>query len=171
MPSQKNTQQLAELKEKIQTAKAIALADYRGLTVGQITELRTKIKEVGGELKVAKNTLLKLALDNAELNQTKALIGPTLILFANEDEATPLKILVDFAQEYELPTLKAGFLGEEFLDVAQLTALAKLPSRQQLQAKFVGQLSAPIHGLVNVLSGNLRNLIYVLQAIKQSRKN
>ena len=170
MPSQKNIQEVAALKEKAALAKAIALTDYRGLTVTQMTQLRDKVRAVGGELQVTKNTLLKLALNNEELNQTEALTGPTLTLFAYEDEVSPLKAIVDFAKDNELPKLKVGFLGKDFLNAEKLLHLALLPSREELQAKLVGQLAAPIHGFVNVLSGNLRNLVLVLKTIGE-RKN
>lgn len=170
MPSQKNIDALQELKDKAGKAKAIALTDYLGLSVAQMTELRDKVREAGGELKVTKNTLLKRALENDELNQTDALEGPTLTLFAYEDEVAPLKAVVEFAKEHEIPTLKAGFLGKEFLNLERLQGLAQLPSREELQAKVVGQISAPIYGFVNVLSGNLRNLVYVLQSIKDQKE-
>ncbi|OGD63013.1 50S ribosomal protein L10 [Candidatus Beckwithbacteria bacterium RBG_13_42_9] len=171
MPSQKNTQQLEALKEKAAKAKSIALTDYRGLTVAQMTNLRNKVREAGGELHVAKNTLLKLALQSDELNQTNALEGPTLTLFAYEDEVAPIKAIVDFAKENELPHLKAGFLGQDFLNKEKLLALAKLPAREQLYAHLVGQLNAPISGFVNVLSANIRNLVYVLSAIKDKNNH
>ena len=170
MPSQKNIHQLEELKQKADQAKSIALADYRGLNVGQITKLRSLVKEAGGELLVTKNTLLKLALKNDQLNQTEALTGPTLVLFANDDEVTPLKAVAEFARENEMPKLKAGFLGKEFLSIDKITYLSKLPSRQELQAKFVSQMAAPLSGLVNLLSGSLRNLVYVLNALKKNKE-
>ena len=170
MPSQKNIHQLEELKQKADQAKSIALADYRGLNVGQITKLRSQVKEAGGELLVAKNTLLKLALKSDQLNQTEALTGPTLVLFANDDEVAPLKAMAEFARENEMPTLKAGFLGKEFLSVDKIIYLSKLPSRQELQARFVSQMAAPLSGLVNLLSGSLRNLVYVLNALKENKE-
>lgn len=171
MPSNKNIKQLDNLIEKVKKSKSLALTDYRGLTVSQMTDLRQKVEEEGGELLVSKNTLLKLAFQKRGLpdDAESVLNGPTLALFSYEDEVAPLKTLVGFAKENELPTLKAGFLGKEFLNIESLFSLANIPSRVELQAKFFGQLSAPIYGFVNVLSGNIRNLIYVLNKIKDKK--
>jgi len=171
MPSQQNITALQELKDKAAKAKAIALTDYLGLSVAQMTQLRQQVIQAGGELKVTKNTLLKLAFQDLGLSRDieDVLRDPTLTLFAYEDEVTPLKVIVEFAKENEIPTLKAGFLGKEFLSRDKLQDLAQLPSREELQAKVVAQLAAPIYGFVNVLSGNLRNLVYVLQAIKDQK--
>jgi large subunit ribosomal protein L10 len=171
MPSQQNIDALQELKDKAAKAKAIALTDYLGLSVAQLSQLRDKVRQVGGELRVTKNTLLKLAFADAGFPKEieTALEGPTLTLFAYEDEVAPLKAIVEFARENEIPTLKAGFLGKEFLRLERLQALAALPSREQLHAQVVGQLSAPIYGFVNVLFANLRSLVYVLQSIGEKK--
>lgn len=171
MPSQKNIQQLKDLKEKAAKAKSLALADYRGLTVAQMTQLRNSIKEAGGELLVAKNTLLKLALDNKELSQENILTGPTLTLFAYEDEITPLKAMVEFEKENELPSIKAGFLGKEFLVKEKVLALAQLPGLNEVKAQLVRQVGAPLSSLVFVLSASIRQLIYALNAIVKKKQS
>lgn len=172
MPSTKNINQLKNLKDKIAKAKSLALTDYKGLNANQQNLLRSKIKEVGGEVLIAKNTLLKLAFNNKDLNQTNHLTGPTMLLLSYDDEVAPLKALVDFAKEADLPKLKAGFLGANFLETDQIISLAKLPNKPQLQAQLTSQLAAPFYGLVNVLSANLKNFVYVLNAIaKEKNKN
>ena len=167
MPSSKNIQAVEELKTKLDGAKAVILADYLGLTVAQMGDLRDKIRAAAGELSVAKNTLIKLALQKPELDSV--LQGPTAILIAKEDEISPLKALVEFAKNAELPKLKAGILDDRILSTDELNQLAKLPGKLELQAKVVGVLKGPLYGLVNVLSGNTRKLVYVLNAIKDQK--
>jgi len=171
MPSQKNINQLKTIQEKIAQAKSIVLADYRGLSVSQQDELRKAVKQVDGELIVAKNTLVRLALKQENINlpndlQT-SLQGPTITLLAYEDEIAPIKALAEFAKNHQLPEIKAGFLNKEPLSADQVNQLAKLPTKIELLAKTVATIKAPLSGIVNVLSGNLKNLVYALQAIKE----
>ncbi len=174
MPSQKNIQALENLKDKLSRSKAVVFADYKGLNVGQITDLRQKVKEIGGELKVTKNTLLKRALKEYEPRATSHepfLTGPTATLFAYEDEVAPIKALYEFSQENGLPKFKAGFLGEEFLSAARVTELGQLPEKEILLAKVVGAVNAPLSGLVNVLQGNMRKLVVVLKEIQKNKSD
>lgn len=160
MPSEKNVAALKLLKTKIQQAKSIVFADASGLSVNLQRELRQQVKLAGGELVVVKNTLLKLALDTKDL-----LPGPTITLFAYEDEIAPLKALAEFAKSHDLPKIKAGFLAKEALSKEQVEQLAALPTKIELLAKTVGTLKSPLSGFVNVLQGNIRKLVYVLSAI------
>lgn len=160
MPSDKNVATVNLLKTKISQAKAIVFADASGLSVNLQRELRQKVKLAGGELIVVKNTLLKLALGAKEL-----LVGPTITLLAYEDEIAPLKALAEFARTHDLPKIKAGFLAKEPLTKDQAEALAALPTKVELLAQAIGSLQSPLFGLVNVLQGNLRKLVYVLKAV------
>jgi len=170
MPSQKNIDQLKTLKEKISAAKSVVFSDYHGLTVAQIQELRSKVQESKGEFTVAKNTLIKLALKDQKLTlEDSILTGPTAILIATEDEISPIKALVEFAKTNQLPTVKAGILENRALTASEVQNLALLPGRLQLQAKLVGTLAAPLSGFINVLQGNLRGLVGVLDAIKKQK--
>lgn len=159
------------MTEKLAKAKAIVLADYHGLSVAQVSRLRQKVKEVGGELAVAKNTLLKLALKKTDhqLPADYQLTGPTIALFSFEDEITPLKILSGFAQENQLPKIKQGFLGKALLTIERVEELAKLPGKEQLKAMLLTRLNWPINGLVFVLKGNLQKLTLALEAIKNQK--
>lgn len=171
MPSQKNITELNNLKEKLSKAKSLVLADYCGLTVNQINTLRNKIREVGGELKITKNTLLRIALKQSNLQLTtnnSQLTGPTAVVFAYDDEIAPLKAIADFAKEQELPKFKAGFLDDRLLTIEELEQLANLPTKDQLQAKLVGCLNSPISGFVYTLKANLNKLVMVLKQIKNN---
>lgn len=161
MPSEKNVSTVNLLKTKIQEAKSIVMADASGLSVNLQRELRQAVKLAGGELIVVKNTLLQLALGVKEI-----LPGPTITLLAYQDEIAPIKALAEFAKTHDLPKIKAGFLAKDPLTKEQVEALAKLPTKIELLAKTVGTLKGPINGFVNVLSGNIRKLIYALKAIE-----
>ncbi len=173
MPNQKNIEEVKRLSEKVKQAKSIVLADYRGLPVNLQQKLRRQIREAGGELLVAKNTLLNIALKQEKVELPKdfatLLQGPTITLLAYEDEVAPIKALAEFAKENKLPQVKCGFLGKESLSADKVEELSKLPTKLDMIAKTVGTIKAPLTGFVNVLSGNLRNLIYALEAIKQKK--
>lgn len=164
---------VATLTEKIKKAKTLAFTDYRGLTVNQISQLREKVKEAGGEFIVAKNSLLSRALTSNQLPVTSnQLAGPTATIFSYEDEIAPIKAIAESAKAIGLPSFKFGFFGQDFIDSAALESLAKIPSRPELAAKLVGALSSPIYGFVSVLFANIRNLVSVLdQAAKQEVKS
>lgn len=170
MPSAKNISLVAQLESKVAQAKALVLADYRGLSVADIQKLRAQIRTAGGTLTVAKNTLLKIALKNEGL--APALQGPTALILALEDTLAPIKALVDFATAHalNLPTPKAGLLDDRVLTAEDIKSLAALPSRDQLIAQLISSLQTPAYGLVTVLQGNLRSLVYALSAVKNKKE-
>ena len=172
MPSPKNIDQVKNLKTKLQQAKSVVLADYRGLSVNLQQELRRKVKAAGGELLVIKNSLLKIALQEEKFDLEpliNAFTGPIITLLAYQDELAPIKALADFAQENQLPEVKAGFLNKDPFTKEQIEELAQLPTKVELIAKTVATIKAPLSGIVNVLSGNLRHLTYALKAIKNQK--
>jgi large subunit ribosomal protein L10 len=166
----KKEQTVADLKERLEKAKTLVLADQSGLSVAKSGELKKKLKAVDAEILVAKNTLLKIATKETGFDlPDEVLEGPTAALFAYGDSVSPLKELTAFAKENEKPVIKAGFLGKTFLTVARISDLAKLPSKETLRGKVVGGLYSPLYGLANVLNGNIRNLVYTLNAIRESK--
>ena len=173
-------EKVAKLAEKVSRAKSLTFANYHGLSASRIATLRAKIKALGGEFLVEKNTLLSRAIQNTkykipaspEGRQNTKLTGPTAAILAYEDEISPIREIAASNKEIGFPTFKFGFLDKDFLDSAQLENLAKLPGKDQLLAQFVGSLASPIYGIVNVLSANIRNLISVLnQASKASAQS
>lgn len=161
---------VAEVKERFQRAKAVVLTDYRGLNVGELTDLRKKLREAGVEYKVVKNTLAARAAREAELAELEAhLAGPIAMAFGYEDPAVPAKILATFAREHKNLELKAGILEGRVLGQTEVKALADLPSREQLLAMVAGVFQAPLRGLAVVLSGPMRNLAYGLEALRKQR--
>ncbi|MDO8487063.1 MAG: 50S ribosomal protein L10 [Candidatus Curtissbacteria bacterium] len=161
------------LDDKVSRAKTMAFVNYQGLTVNQISQLRDKIKTAGGEMVVAKNTLMSRALStNHYALSTKDLIGPTATVFSYEDEIAPIRTIADTAKTLGgIPKFKFGFFGRDLLDLAGIEKLAKIPSRGELQAKVVSVLASPLYGIVNVLQANIRNLAVVLNQIAKKGTN
>ncbi|MBI2020064.1 50S ribosomal protein L10 [Candidatus Daviesbacteria bacterium] len=158
------------LKDKLSRAKALVFADYKGLTMKQLSDLRVKLSEQNAEFTITKNNLLKLALPTSDFRlPTSEFDGPTATLFAYDDEISPIKVLVKALKDAALGKVKAGFLGTESLDEARITQLASLPTKDELRGQTVGVLVAPLQGMVSVLQGNLRNLVYALSEIQKQR--
>ena len=162
---------VAEFAEKLKEAKAAFLADYRGLDVEQANDLRNKLREVGVEYRVVKNTLLRLAAkDTDAVCLDEHLSGPTAIALVNDDPVAPAKALVEFAKKYEIFELKAGMLEGKLLDAAAIKALSDLPSREELLGKMLGSMSAPATNFVGVLAAVPRSFVQVLAAIKDQKE-
>ena len=159
-----------DIKTKFETCKSAVLIDYRGLTVEEVTNLRNKFREAGVEYRVLKNTMIRRAVDALGMEGLEPVLeGPTAVAFGMEDAVAPAKIISDFIKETEKTEIKAGVLEGKVVDVAAVKALASLPSREVLLAKVLGSMNAPITGFVTALSGNIRNLLYVLNAIGEKK--
>ncbi|MFQ6015882.1 MAG: 50S ribosomal protein L10 [Anaerolineae bacterium] len=161
----KKEQLVDEIADKLARSKAVILTDYRGLRVTDINRLRNQLRDTSTGYHVVKNTLTKLALERAGFPVPAELFdGPVAIGFCYEDVVAPVKTILNFNKETGLVTIKGGFLGNTQISAQEIRAIAALPSRDVLVGQVVGGLRAPIFGLVNVLSGTLRGLLYVLQA-------
>ena len=128
---------VSEIKDKCNDAKSIVLFDYRGLTDNQIKDLRIKLRENDSEYKVYKNTLLKIAFKDLDINFDEYLSGPTAIAFSNDDVAA-VKVLSDTAKKNETLVLKAGYIENSVCDKAKLDEFAKIPSREGLYTMLAG---------------------------------
>ncbi|MFB5268938.1 50S ribosomal protein L10 [Paenibacillus enshidis] len=130
---------------KLRESATTVVADYRGLTVAQVTELRKQLREAGIEFQVLKNTLLRRATAAAELTDLdSALTGPTAIAFSADDVVAPAKILNDFAKKNDALKLKGGVLEGRVVSVEEVKALAELPSREGLLSMLLSVLQAPV---------------------------
>ncbi len=159
-----------EVVEKLQSAKSVVVTDYKGLDVASITELRKQLREAGVEYKVVKNTLARIAAKKAEWDDLNQMfVGPTAIAFGIEDAVSPAKILVDFAKDNEQLEIKGGALNGEIISLDKVKSLADIPPREVLLAKALAGMKSPISGLVNVLQGNLRGFVQVLNQIKEQK--
>ncbi len=162
---------VAEFTEKLKSAKAAFLADYRGLTVDQANDLRNKLRVAGVEYRVVKNTLLRLAAKDTDCAcLDEQLTGPTAIALAIGDPVAPAKALVEFSKLNKTFELKAGMLDGKLLSAVDIKALADLPSREQLLAKMLGSMSAPATNFVGVLAAVPRSLVQVLAAIQDQKE-
>ncbi len=167
---EKKKEGLKQLVEKINSARVLILADYCKLTVKEITDLRRMLRTEGSEYNVVKNTLLKRAVDEIGFSNLKEYLeGPTALLLGYKDPISPLKVLVKFVKEIEKGSIKAAVIEKAYVDKEQIQAIAKLPSREDLIAKVVLAFKSPMFGLVNVLQGNLRSLVYVLNSIREKK--
>jgi len=164
MPTQRKIFTVQNLTQKLKDTKALFLADYRGLSVSQMADLRAQVKKAGGELEVVKNRLLGRAAKEAKVTiADEVLTGPTAALWAWEDELEPLKALNDFAQKTGLPKIKFGIFEGKAITLERIKELACLPTIKELKARLVRTLQSPASGLTNALSWNVRKLVYVLK--------
>lgn len=160
-----------EISDKLRRSVSAVLTDYRGLNVTEATTLRKELREAGIEYRVLKNTLTKLAAEKVGYEELKKdLVGPTAIAFSYDDPVAPAKILSRFAKKYKKLVLKSGVVEGKIIDVAAISALAELPSREVLLAQVLAGFQAPVSGFVNVLQGNLRNFACVINAIKEQKE-
>ncbi|MDD5416225.1 MAG: 50S ribosomal protein L10 [Candidatus Daviesbacteria bacterium] len=166
---QQKEDSVAKLSEQLSKAKSVVFADYKGLSMKQLSNLRDQLREVNGEFTITKNTLLQRALPTTNYQLPTELEGPTATLFAYDDEISPIKILVKTLKDVALGKIKSGFFGGTALDEGKILQLAALPTKLELKGQIVGILAAPLQGMVSVLNGNLRNLVYALNQIKISK--
>jgi large subunit ribosomal protein L10 len=165
-------QVVAELHDKLQRAKAVFLADFRGMDVGKATRLRDELRKASVEYKVVKNTLLDLASRETDKESLSPhYIGPTAIAFSYDDPVAAAKVLSRFAKEQQAAfRLKAGVLSGKMISVADIQALADLPSREVLIAKLLGTMQAPATNFVGVLAAVPAGFVRLLDAIKTRKE-
>lgn len=168
---------VAQLKEQLESAKGVVLTSYKGLTVAQDTELRRELREAGVSYHVVKNTMLRIAAKEAGIEGIeKHLEGTTAFAFSTEDAVAPAKVICGFIkknklEDAEVLTVKVGMVEGKVIGVDEVKALAALPSREELIAKLLGSMNAPISNTVNVLQGVIRNAVYVLDAIRSQKES
>lgn len=172
----KNKEQKKEivrtLKTHIEKAKSIVFANFDALEVKENEILRKNLKKENSEYMVAKKTLMNLAFVDTKIDNlnVKDFEGRVAAIFGYEDEVAPAKIVGEFKKTHEDNIdFLGGILENKYLNKEEVTALAKLPSKQELYAKIVGSLNAPVSGFVNVLAGNLRGLVNVLKSIEEKK--
>ncbi len=174
MPLSRSQKQkiVEDLKDKLSRQKAVIFTNIQGLKVKNLTELRKKLRKEEIDYKMVKKTLFKIALPKnfSEFN-LKEKEGEIAAAFDYKDEVSPAKILYQFSRANENLKIIGGIIGGKFFQKEEVLFLAKLPPREQLLAKLVGTINAPIAGFVNVLQGNIKSLLYLLSNLKtQSAK-
>jgi len=172
MARPEKAKQVEELSEIFNNARCVVLNDFTGLNVEKISALRRLCEKAGVEFRVVKNTLAKRSIKGTPAEDLEQYFdGPTALAISRESENISAKILVKFAEEYELPRLKAGVVEGKVIDATGVLALAKLPSKEELMSKLLGGIMSPGNRLVSVLQGSLRNLLYALNAIVEKKQS
>jgi large subunit ribosomal protein L10 len=169
MPKSKLQKQktVEELKENLKKAKSVVFTDIQGIKAKDLVALRRKVKEAQGNLKVAKKTLIDLALKGTEKSpQAKEMNGEVAVLFAFEDSIRALKSLYEFSQTHESLKFISGIFDGLLVGKDELLVLAQLPPKEELLAKLVSRLASPMSGLINTFQGNIKGLIVVLAKAK-----
>jgi large subunit ribosomal protein L10 len=160
-----------DVKEKVQDASMIVFADYRGLSVSDMTELRQQLSEEQASLTVFKNTMMRIALSELEIEYPdEMLIGPSALVRAEGDPTKVSKLLVKYAKKKECFAIKGGIYEDSIIEDSVIIQLSQLPGREELIAKSVGLIKSPITNLVLCLSSPIQGLINALNAIKEKKQ-
>lgn len=159
------------LSDGLKNAKGVVFANFQGLKVSDFEQLRKTCRESNVSVLVAKKTLVKRAYEEANLGDisTKDFSGGVATFIGNNDEISAAKIVNDFAKTHEVVQIFGGVLEGKFINTSSVKSLAALPTKEQLLSQLVGTLNAPVSGFVNVLAGNLRNLVGILNNIKEAK--
>ena len=167
MPTKEKVETVADLKDRLERATIVVGTEYRGLTVKEMQALRRKMREGGLELKVVKNTLLKLAAEQAgQPDVTKIVEGPTALAIAYGDVIEAAKAVTDYAQSApQAFSLRGGFFEGSVLSAADLKDLTKIPPRPVLIAQFMGQIESPLRNFIALLDSPLQELTQLLQSL------
>ena len=167
MPSTANSAQVEQLKETLKTAKSVAIVEYAGTTVNDQVKLRSALRKVGGEFRVAKNTLISIALGKPELKDS--LEGMNGLVISFTDEVAAIKELFKFHKDSEKLVIKQGVLADKVLSAEEVENLSKLTGKNELIATLISRINGPAYGLVGVLKASQRSLVYALNAIAQKQ--
>lgn len=163
---------VADLTARLKASSTAVLADYRGMTVGQMRDLRSRLRGGGIEMVVVKNTLARRAARAAGYEPLSAeLVGPIAMLFADEDVSAPARILNDYIKANRKMVIKAGLLEGQLIKADAVTELADLPSREILLSRLLGAMQAPLGNLASVLQAPLTKLARTLDAVRSQKES
>ena len=163
---------IAALKETMKNAKGTVLTDYRGIKVAQDTKLRRKMREAGVQYSVIKNNMASIAAKEAGIEGLDDYLkGPLAMVSSDKDPVAAAKLISEFIKENRIMEIKGGLVEGKVIDADGVKALANLPSREVLLARLLGSMQSPITGFVTVLQGNIRNLVYALDAVRQQKES
>ena len=170
MPTLQKESIVEEIKERLTGSEGILMADYRGLTVKEMQELRTKVRDAGADLKIYKNRLTQIALRELAMpSLDEYLNGPTALVFVADDPVAPAKALQDFAKLHQALEVKGGLVQNQVVDAASVKAIASLPSREELIAKVMGLLLSPIRGFMGMANAPASAFARTLQAVADQK--
>lgn len=162
---QQKQEMVADYVDKMSRSKVLILADYRGLTVARMTELRQRLRETDGQFQVVKNSLFTLALEQVDLPiPTEYLEGPVAVGYCLGDAPPMAKAMMDYAREADSLRIKGAIMGSSVLDYDAVKAMAELPPREVLLAQLLGSVQGPMSSLVSTITAPLREIVQVLKA-------
>src|SRR5438046_144886 len=163
---------IAEIATQIDKSDAIFAVDYRGISVSQAAELRTKLLDADAVFKVVKNSLTERAADQVGAQTLKAyLTGPTALTFVRGDIAMAAKAIADFGRANQLLPFKGGLMEGDVLEVEEIRALSKLPSREMLYGQLIGVVASPVSGLVRTLNALIGGLAVALGGVREKKES
>ena len=172
MPNAKNIKKVDELTEKLERAKGVYLTDYIGLNVQDITDLRREFYENDVEYLVTKNTLLKIAANNSNLNDLDSVLnGSTAVAFSYEDPTSPARVIKKFTKDNDLPKVKGIVIDGEFIDGSEFDRIANLPTKEESLAIFVALLQSPLLKLIWALKSPMSDMTNMLNNLKEKESN
>jgi large subunit ribosomal protein L10 len=167
---QQKEAEVRDFIDHVKDAKSAVIADLTPLTVPEATELRQKAREQQVGVHAIKKTLFRKACEEAGVAYDEAALeGSIMLLYGQGDEIAPAKLVADLKKKHKELLVQGGVLESRWVSAAEIAELAKLPSKEQLIAQVVGTVRAPLSGLVGVLQGNMRGLVYALNAIKDAK--
>jgi large subunit ribosomal protein L10 len=159
------------LEQRLRSATVVILTDYRGLSVTEITTLRSRLRAARLEYRVAKNTLLNRAAEKVGVSDLSTFLsGPTAVVFGRDDPSVPARLLLEFIRQYRKLEIKGGLVDGQSLNAEAVQSLATLPTKRELLARVAGAVGGPLRGLVTALSGPPRGLVTVLDALRRLRE-
>ena len=173
MPTNRKIAEVEELSELFSNSEIILLAEYIGTSVSQMSELRKALNNASASFRITKNTLAKLAVDKANKSiLSEQIKGPIGFVFSNDEASSVTKTIFDFTEKNNVPFIvKIGLLNDELVDELTLIKLSKLPSKEILLSKLIGNMNSPISNFVFIISANVRSLVTVIQRhIDQSQE-
>lgn len=166
MPTERKIATVADLTDKMARMQLTVVADYRGLTVAEMAELRSKLRDDGADFVVAKNTLIRLAARATGNEAIEPLLaGPTALALVYDDVAKVAKTLDTYISSSPKVSIRGGLLGKTLISADGLEQVTKLPSREQVLGQIVGGIQSPLTGLVGVLNAPLNNIVGILNAV------
>lgn len=169
MPNQRKIDNVSDLTSKLERMQVAVVADYRGLSVAEITDLRKRLRESGAELVVAKNTLTLIAARESGYEVIEPLLaGPTAVAFAYDDVSKFVKAINDFNRGPKKLVVRGGVLGTTLLKEDVLEKIASLPTKDQVRAEVLGGLAAPVNGLAGVLAAPVNDIVNLIDATSKS---
>lgn len=168
----KKAQTIEDLRAALLKSKFTVVSDYQGTTVFELTALRRQIQKAGGDLTIAKNTLIKKAVEDQDFAEKLGdyLSGPTAVAYTDGDPVPVAKALTEYVKAAKKTSIKGGILEGKQVSENEIKSIASLPSKEILISKMLGSLNAPAQNIVYALSGVSRNLVCVLEAIRKEKE-